>query len=186
MKGFRVGNIVRLKSGGPLMVVAIETTKNLKDRFGNDAEALCCMWFDIRNRIRSGNFHPDTIILVQEHTVEGERMKFVQLLYMSFGTFGAVWALDDDGGIWEYQQDDEFWQRLSIEKREKREDRVPGEADKDPRIEGAEKFRAYAIEHLRRLQNDSSARPTEAARTIMRGLTGEIECLDILEALGLK
>jgi hypothetical protein len=118
-------------------------------------------------------------------------MKFVQLLHVPAQMFDVVWALDDDGDIWEYRHAgaDEWWQRIPIvkrEKREKREDRVPGEADKDPRIEGAEKFRAYAIEHLRRLQNDSSARPTEAARTIMRGLTGEIECLDILEALGLK
>ena len=55
---FQVGDVVRLKSGGPLMTVQQATY----------ADNIMCTWFDENNKRLSEDFHPRT---VQNVTQEG-------------------------------------------------------------------------------------------------------------------
>lgn len=60
---FKVGDLVRLKSGGPLMTVkdVYDDPNNpfLKDYGGY----VKCTWFDEKNALRSSEFQQDTIEL---------------------------------------------------------------------------------------------------------------------------
>jgi uncharacterized protein YodC (DUF2158 family) len=48
--GFRVGDVVTLKSGGPRMTVV-----------SDGADELVCQWFDERGHFRQETFHRDTL-----------------------------------------------------------------------------------------------------------------------------
>ena len=54
---FKIGDVVRLKSGGPAMTVShVETGANSVD----GQPYLTCVWFD-DGKERDGTYHPDTV-----------------------------------------------------------------------------------------------------------------------------
>ena len=59
---FKVGDVVRLKSGGPPMTVTLEH-KSVPTHNGDILDAVWCIWFDKNDRSRSRIFNPDTLIL---------------------------------------------------------------------------------------------------------------------------
>lgn len=55
MTGFRIGDVVRLKSGGPPMTVT-ETP-------GPETDTYHCVWFDGRGDYHSHHFEADVLVL---------------------------------------------------------------------------------------------------------------------------
>ena len=108
--------------------------------------------------------------------------KFVQIMHVPNDTdCRTIWALDDNGDVWEFKQDDKdptIWKRLYIE-REPPVDAAHDAARQQAEIVGAESFRRYVLDYLHLLQNDPACLPP--ARAIVRGLMSEIECLEIDE-----
>lgn len=60
---FKVGDIVRLKSGGPKMTVTLEH-KIVPTHNSDLLDTVWCMYFDKNDRSRAKSFHPDTLVLV--------------------------------------------------------------------------------------------------------------------------
>lgn len=119
--------------------------------------------------------------------------KFIQILHVPEDRF---WALDEDGNIWESEDDHSktqpVWNRLKM----KKSGTSPTTQTKPTAmIHGAEAFRKVVLNHLRNIQNDPSApflvglpRSESAGpiRVVIRNLLDQIEQIEILEALGLK
>lgn len=61
MAEFKVGDKVRLKSGGPDM-----TVKELDQLLAIDSDDILCTWF-AGLKIQSGSFPPDTLERVEDH-----------------------------------------------------------------------------------------------------------------------
>jgi len=58
---FKVGNVVRLKSGGPPMVVSLDC-KRMQTQNGDFLDTVWCVWFDKNDVSHAQAFHPDTLI----------------------------------------------------------------------------------------------------------------------------
>jgi len=58
MAQFNVGDVVRLKSGGPRMTID-------RQNVGSNSENVVCLWFDGTKRTE-GAFHPQTLSAVKE------------------------------------------------------------------------------------------------------------------------
>ena len=56
MRKFNVGDVVRLKSGGPTMTVQGETTTN----------KIICKWFVNNSDIKKSSFAPDSLELAED------------------------------------------------------------------------------------------------------------------------
>lgn len=63
---FKVGDVVRLKSGGPQMTVVLPE-KSVETRNGELLYGVWCQWFSPKHgKSHSGNFHPNTLVLIAE------------------------------------------------------------------------------------------------------------------------
>jgi uncharacterized protein YodC (DUF2158 family) len=61
---FEVGNVVRLKSGGPKMTVVLDMGV-IETRRGTKADVVTCQWFhESDGNVHSGNFRPATLVRV--------------------------------------------------------------------------------------------------------------------------
>jgi uncharacterized protein YodC (DUF2158 family) len=60
--GFKIGDTVRLKSGGPLMTV---TGVNQRPNVG---EVVWCAWFDEKNNEKTG-FYPATAVVPHDGSI---------------------------------------------------------------------------------------------------------------------
>ncbi len=60
MSDFKIGDTVRLKSGGPLMTVAAITQVSEQEISGG--VSVRCQWMGNANKQESGSFHPDTLM----------------------------------------------------------------------------------------------------------------------------
>ncbi len=60
---FKIGNVVKLKAGGPQMTVA-----SFDDEWEDGAEgaATKCQWFDHRNQLETGFFNSNMLELIKE------------------------------------------------------------------------------------------------------------------------
>jgi uncharacterized protein YodC (DUF2158 family) len=62
---FGVGDVVRLKSGGPKMTVVLEMATSR----GSKADVVTCQWFfDSEGKVHAGNFRPATLVRVPKET----------------------------------------------------------------------------------------------------------------------
>lgn len=110
--------------------------------------------------------------------------KFIQILHVPEDRF---WALDEDGNIWESEDDHSktqpVWNRLEM----KKSGTSPTTQTKPTAmIHGAEAFRKVVLNHLRNIQNDPRSESAGPIRVVIRNLLDQIEQIEILEALGLK
>lgn len=60
MSQFKVGDTVRLKSGGPVMTVY--TASGESDTHG---EGVDCCWFNVKNNFKCDGFDPDILVLAE-------------------------------------------------------------------------------------------------------------------------
>ena len=63
--GFKTGDVVSLKSGGPKM-----TVNWVADRFNSGNWEVSCQWFfgdDKKSELKHGNFPPNSLIKIEGH-----------------------------------------------------------------------------------------------------------------------
>jgi uncharacterized protein YodC (DUF2158 family) len=56
-KTWKPGDKVKLASGGPEMTVEIQWRQ-----MAATEDTVACQWFDKNNDLKSGNFHPDSLV----------------------------------------------------------------------------------------------------------------------------
>lgn len=60
---FKVGDVVRLKSGGPPMTVVLPE-KPVQTQTGGILGGIWCQWFSPKHgKAHNNNFHPETLVL---------------------------------------------------------------------------------------------------------------------------
>jgi len=65
LEDFRVGGVVTLKSGGPLMTIR-EAKTHKGDYFNLAWWEVTCVWFDSANRLQTSIFSSDELVIEEE------------------------------------------------------------------------------------------------------------------------